>query len=100
MKIFYPALFILALLFFKTGFSQKSFVIHTLPYKIYNSLYRKVNLLDSRKDSATLGFVNRGFFVRKQKVVAGRLLSKQLQLVMDSLTDATAANGELLFDLR
>ncbi len=68
--------------------------------KIQNSLYNTINFLDSRYDTTFMGIVQLGAFNKKAKVIPHIPLATQLMTVMNSLTDESAKNGELLFQLR
>ena len=67
---------------------------------IQNSLYHAIEFLDSRTDTSQLGIVQLGAFNNQAKVISKIPFSTQLGNVMRSLTDSTAKNGELLFQLR
>ncbi|PJJ79855.1 hypothetical protein [Mucilaginibacter auburnensis] len=69
-------------------------------YKVANSLYKTINFIDSRNDTSTLGIVQTGAFNRQALVVAKDGLGNQIKNVLADLTDSTAANGELLLQLR
>jgi hypothetical protein len=94
--------FFIVLLVNAVGFSQrkKDFFIEPLLYKTTNSLYKTITFVDSREDTASFGFIQKGFFKRTIKVIPTIPLSTQLQSVLNSSIDKTALNGELLFDLR
>ncbi len=68
--------------------------------KISNSLYNKITFIDSRKDTSTLGIIQTGAFNRQALVVAKDGLGNQIKNLLPSLLDSTAANGELLLQLR
>ncbi|MEO6219894.1 MAG: hypothetical protein ABIO81_05665 [Ginsengibacter sp.] len=73
----------------------------TLPeQKVQGSLYKTINFLDSRYDTTYMGIVQLGAFNKKAKVVSGIPFSSQLKTVINSIIDADAGNGELLFQLR
>lgn len=73
----------------------------TLPeQKIGNSLYNMIAFIDSRYDTTFMGIVQLGAFNKKAKVVPETPFSTQLKNVLNSLTDATSKDGELLFQLR
>jgi hypothetical protein len=73
----------------------------TLPEKkVENSLYKTIQFIDSRYDTAHMGIVQLGAFNKKAKVVPKIPFAIQLAGVMNALTDATAKDGELLFQLR
>ena len=78
----------------------RNFEINLPEYKIQNSLYHTISYLDSRIDTTHMGIVQLGAFNRKAKVIAKTPLSKQLENVIQSLTDSTATENELLLQLR
>jgi uncharacterized protein with FMN-binding domain len=67
---------------------------------ISNSLYKTISYLDSRFDTTHMGIVQLGAFNRKARVVPKTSFSTQLTNVMNTITDSTSRNGELLFQLR
>jgi len=86
-----------------TLFSQnltKDFKISLPEHKIQKSCYSSIDYIDSRIDTLKMGIIQRGAFNRKAKVISKVPLSIQLKNVMHSLTDSSANNGELLFQLR
>src|SRR5689334_3925025 len=73
----------------------------TLPeQKISNSLYRNISYLDSRYDTSNMGIVQLGAFNRKARVIPKVPFSMQLTTVLQAMTDSSAKDGELLFQLR
>jgi hypothetical protein len=73
----------------------------TLPEtKVPNSLYKTIMFLDSRYDNSNMGIVQLGAFNRKAKVIPRTSLATQLNNVMNALTDETAIDRELVFQLR
>jgi len=73
----------------------------TLPeQKVSNSLYKTIKYIDSRYDTTYMGIVQLGAFNKKAKVIPKIHFSVQLTNVINSLTDTTAKDGELLFQLR
>ena len=73
----------------------------TLPdKKVSNSLYKTIRFIDSRYDTSSIGIVQLGAFNKKAKVVPEIPFATQLSNVMNALRDATAKDGELLFQLR
>ncbi len=96
-----------AIIFFGLGantlFSQnltKDFKISLPECSIEKSRYSSLDFIDSRIDTLKMGIVQRGAFNRKAKVIAEVPLSIQLKNVIESLTDSTANDGELVFQLR
>lgn len=79
---------------------SKDFKISLPEYKIEKSRYNTIDFIDSRKDTTTMGIVQLGAFNKKARVITEIPLSTQLDSVILSLTDSTANNGELLFQLR
>ena len=68
--------------------------------KVRNSLYNKISFLDSREDTSMIGTAGVGL-LNKQAMIKLRMpFLMQIRNLLDSLTDSTAANGELLFQLR
>lgn len=78
----------------------RDFQISSPTQKIAGSLYSSIDLIDSRVDKTNIGIVQVGGLNRKAKVVFEIPFATQLQTLVDSLTDSSAANGELLFHLR
>ena len=73
----------------------------TLPEnKVSGSLYRKIELIDAREDTVNMGFVQLGAFNTKARIVTKTPLPAQLTEVIQALTDSTAINGTLYFQLR
>ena len=68
--------------------------------KVQNSNYNSITLLDSRKDTSSLGIVQLGAFNRKARVIPKTPFSRQLKILVDSLTDPTASSGRLLLQLK
>ncbi|MFT3679973.1 MAG: hypothetical protein QM791_06850 [Ferruginibacter sp.] len=68
--------------------------------KIPNSLYNKINFLDSREDTSQMGIVQLGAFNKKATVVLKTPFSQQLTTVLNALIDSTSKDGELLLQLR
>jgi hypothetical protein len=84
-------------------FSQipvKDFEIALTKQKVKHSLYKTIQFVDSRYDTTNMGMVQIGAFDRRAMVVATIPISTQLTAVINSLTDATAKDGELLLQLR
>jgi hypothetical protein len=84
-------------------FSQditKDFEINLPGYKVQNSLYNKIDFLDSRLDNTQIGIVGVGLL----RGIDATLISTtpfniQLASVFNSLIDSTAKDGEILFQL-
>lgn len=77
------------------------FEISPATAKVPHSLYQTIGFVDSREDTSMIGLVQVG--VLKNRDATLRLKSPvlpQLVKLVGSLTDTTAANGELLFQLR
>jgi len=73
----------------------------TLPeQKIPGSLYKNISYLDSRYDKTNMGIVQLGAFNKKAKVVPKIPFADQLTNVLNALTDSSAKEGELLFQLK
>jgi hypothetical protein len=73
----------------------------TVPYvKINNSLYNKIELLDSRIDVTDFGIIQRSESPYPLKVLPTVHLAKQLNNIVSNLLDSSARDGQLLFQLR
>lgn len=86
-------------------FSQKhkeDFEIGVQEQKFQNCLYKTIKFIDSREDTSNLGIVllGHGFGDSRTPVIPKTPLSLQLTNFLNSLTDSTAKNGELLFQMR
>jgi len=68
--------------------------------KVSNSLYNSIEFVDSREDTNYIGTVNIGLMKRDGRLKLRMPFQPQLQTLVDSLIDSTAANGKLLFQLR
>ncbi|HMH23127.1 MAG TPA: hypothetical protein VK563_15190 [Puia sp.] len=68
--------------------------------KVSNSRYKKIGFLDCRDDTTYIGTVNVGVLRHEGKLKLRMPFQPQLQALMDSLTDSSVGNGELLFQLR
>jgi len=78
----------------------EDFKINLPEQKIPGSFYKTISYLDARYDTTNMGIVQLGAFNKKAKVVPKIPFAGQLTGVMNSLTDSTAKDGELLFQLR
>jgi len=67
---------------------------------VTNALYNRISFLDSRYDTSNMGIIHSGEFTNKAPVQMFIPLSVQLNYLLKSLVDETAADGELLFQLR
>lgn len=73
----------------------------TLPDTVVsNSLYNKIDYLDSRDDTTSFGFVQLGAFNRKANIVAKKNIKSNLAEVLNKMIDSSAKDGEVLFQLR
>ena len=93
-----PGLILLSI----NAFSQRvteDFKITLPDQKIHGSLYKIIKFIDSRYDTSNYGIVQLGAFNRKARVVPEIPVSLQLSLVLDALTDSSAADGELLLQV-
>ncbi len=95
----------LTLFFSATGlFAQdltRVFDISPATSRVRHSLYQTIGFVDSREDTSMIGIVQVGLLKNKDATL--RLKSPvlpQLVKLVESLTDTTAANGGLLFQLR
>src|SRR3954466_7098024 len=81
-------------------FCQKpiDFSIALPAQKVKNSLYNKIELMDSRYDTSFFGSVFLGGFMKP--VVPVVRMHQQMVNVMKALTDETAKDGELLLQFR
>jgi hypothetical protein len=84
-------------------FSQdysRSFDIKLPKNKVQNSLYKTISLLDSRVGNKDIGIINVGLFKNAEaKLTLKTPLQDQLASLMHALTDSSAGDGELLFQL-
>ena len=64
------------------------------------SIYRKITLLDSRMDTITMGFVQKGLINIPRVVIPDTALKIQFANVLAALTDTVGAKHELLLQLR
>jgi len=84
-------------------FSQErtqDFTLFIPTQKVQNSLYNSIHFIDSRQDSSAMGIVQNGVFNKKVRVVTRIPLAEQFRILLDSLKDASAKEGELVFQLR
>ena len=91
------------MLYYAASFAQdrtEDFSITLPEQKVSNSLYNKISYIDSRSDTSSLGLVQLGAFNKLASVVPKVHFSQQMVNVLQSLTDSTAKNGELLFQVR
>ena len=78
----------------------EDFKISLPDQKVANSLYKSISFIDTRYDTSNMGIVQVGAFNRKVRVVPKKHFAAQLVSVLNSLTDSSAQNGELLLQLR
>jgi len=100
----------LLLLFFFIGlfnaftFGQsitKLFEIEPAKMKVQNSLYNRIAFLDSREDSILIGIVDIGPLKNHDaNFILKTPVEPQLTKLLNSLTDSSAKDGKLLFQLR
>jgi hypothetical protein len=77
------------------------FEIGLAKYKVSNSLYNKIGFLDSRYDNSYIGTVNIGLLKNQEaKLLLRSPILPQLTNLLNSLTDSSAKDGELLFQLK
>lgn len=77
------------------------FEIKAPKYQPQNSLYRRIAFLDSRREQSPIGKIGVGVFKNADaNLILKTPVAPQLATLLDSLTDTTAATGELLFQLR
>lgn len=79
---------------------QESFQLALPENKIDNSLYKKIQVLDIREDTTSLGVMQKGAFNKQVKVVPEIPLSLQFSKLLSALNTDSAADGELLLLLR
>jgi hypothetical protein len=101
-KIF--ATSILYSLFFTVAYAQemdsRSFQLGLSKNKVPNSLYKTIKFIDSREDTARIGIASVGFLKNQPvKLILKTPFLPQLTGLINSLTDSTANDGELLFQL-
>lgn len=68
--------------------------------KVSHSLYTSINVADARADTSNFGIVQTGALNRNGWVVSEKPFSNEIKRILSSLTDTTAAKGELLLQLR
>jgi len=90
-------------LFIANSFSQdftKDLEIALPAFKIHNSLYKKINFLDSRIYKSQIGVLSIGpLRNRDARLILKEPFGKQLTNLLNALIDSTAKDGELLFQL-
>jgi hypothetical protein len=70
-------------------------------YKVRNSLYNTITVLDSRDYTAAIGIVTTGITpTQSEKIAFKTPLEPQFTALVQELTDKTAGRGELLFQLK
>lgn len=67
---------------------------------ISNSLYHSFEFVDSRPDTLNFGRIYSDHYKRKVPLVASVNMATQLNWLLNAALDSSAANGELLFQLR
>ncbi len=80
--------------------NTSDFLLITPKLKIQHSLYSSIRFIDSRIDTLTMGNVEKGMFNKRADIIPTKSFQSQFQVILDSITDSTAKNGELLFQLR
>src|SRR5579872_4525138 len=75
----------------KTPYHKKNQPAYT---RVPNSLYNTISFLDSREDTNYIGTVSVGLMRHDAKLKLRTPFQPQLQILVDSLIDSTAANGE------
>jgi hypothetical protein len=79
----------------------KLFEIVVAKIKVQNSLYNKIEFVDSREDSSFIGIVNVGLLKNHDARLMLKLpVLPQLKNLLNSMTDSSAGAGELLFQLK
>lgn len=69
-------------------------------YKVANSLYNKISVLDLRADTTVLGIVQKGMSNKKAVLIAKQPLELQLQNMLAMLIDSSAKSNELLMVIK
>jgi hypothetical protein len=100
-----PGIFLSVLLCFFTGlFAQdliREFEILPTKNKVHNSFYNKVDFLDSRGDSSRIGVVQVGLLKNMDaKFLLKTPFLQQLRGLVHGLIDSSAADREMLFQLK
>lgn len=67
---------------------------------VMESLFQKIYVLDSRKDTTHYGIINKGFFGQSAKVVATPSLETQLQDYLEIITLESTQKDTLLLQIR
>ncbi|MBE7178108.1 MAG: hypothetical protein INR69_17025 [Mucilaginibacter polytrichastri] len=86
-----------------TAFAQNhthEFTLVQPTQKTANSLYNTLKFIDSRVDDADMGFVQTGALNRNATVISTIPVSAQMHDAMGAMLDSSAADGELLYQLR
>ncbi|RWY54105.1 hypothetical protein [Mucilaginibacter gilvus] len=93
---------ILLVLFCANAYAQKNvnFEFTLSEAKISHSLYNSIILADTRADTSSFGIVQTGAFNRNGKVISQDPFLAEVKLILGSLVDSTANNGELLLQVR
>ncbi|RYY21995.1 MAG: hypothetical protein EOO04_16915 [Chitinophagaceae bacterium] len=68
--------------------------------KVANSFYNKIILIDARPDTTHLGVIQKGAFNTQTKLISRNGLRRDFEKLLGGLTDASAGNGTLVFQLR
>ena len=79
---------------------SEDFEIDLPEQKVSKSLYSTIRFVDTRENKNDMGIVQLGAFNKKARVIPKTSLATQLNNLIKSLTDSTAKNGDLLFQLR
>lgn len=95
-----PVIILLATLNLCAQNIAREFEIALPGYKVENSLYNTIRAVDSRAGDTVIGIINYGALRNiDAKLVMATSLQSQLTNVLNDLTDTSAKNGELLFQL-
>jgi len=84
----------------QSSLRTKNFELLIPEFRVPNSLYHTIEFADAREDKSNLGIVQLGAFNQQAEVIPMYPFAVQLQKVMTGITDQSAKEGKLLFQLR
>jgi hypothetical protein len=97
----FPTLILAFVSFYSYGQDNRYFQLQASGHKVKNSLYKTITLLDKREDTTFIGIIDPGKTPDKvEKYLFQSPVQPQLTALMDTLTDNTAKDGQLLFLFR
>jgi hypothetical protein len=76
------------------------FSLSPVQTRVSNSLYNSLAVLDYRVDTTSMGVIQPGMLARYAKVVPAIPISSQYKTLFNAVVDSTAANGQLLLQIR